>query len=65
MVVTNKQLEMMINNAVLDGSYYKWVDWDGIWVGQGKEQLTLLPNTCLYTCLSFQIIFQTKQDILK
>ena len=42
MVVTNKQLVMMINNAVLDGSstvsYYKWVDWDGMVSGWDEIQ---------------------------
>ena len=41
MVVTNKQLVMMINNAVLDGSYYKWVDWDGMVSGWDEMQSSL------------------------
>jgi len=45
MVVTNKQLVMMINNAVLDGSstvsYYKWVDLDGMVSGWDEIQSSL------------------------
>jgi len=42
MVVTNKQLVMMINNAVLDGSYYKSVDWDGMVSGWAEQPMLLI-----------------------